>query len=431
MSEEVKVVEPEENKYAIEKFNTEMFGEDTEFHEKADVTNLRERLAAIPIATPDMSPDQLRQICVSYIKLSVSFQWIADRYMAFTNKPEKTFYKGKLYGGIPYINSASGNLYRILEYYNDETGELDCSFFHKNPDLFGTACSGTASIAWQRVINSVETSWTHSMNAAHGFIPVGPYTYDYSQKQIWGIIKNEKKRHYYYNTKNICKDNGEQVMYESYALTKPADCYSSNGHVRLSIEVPQVFRMEDGTIDGEKSFVMLAEQGLYTKGDYHKRKTKDGTDYLIRGNDGGKFTFAELFNAGYLVHTFKEFLGLKKFDKSEIKLSSVEGCEDDTVLSDRVTCNYPISDLFMKVKNEKGEVVHESVFRVYPHYIRSVNLEKALPTDELRAMEVKSPLTLEIEAQISTGEKKSVYCGPIKKEKKSSPPEAPAEEAKA
>ena len=100
MSEKEKVVQNEENKYAIENFNTEMFGENTEFHEKADVTNLRERLAAIPIATPDMTPDQLRQICVSYIKLSVSFQWIADRYMSFVDKPEKTFYKGKLNGGI-------------------------------------------------------------------------------------------------------------------------------------------------------------------------------------------------------------------------------------------------------------------------------------------------------------------------------------------
>ena len=424
MSEKEKVVQNEENKYAIENFNTEMFGENTEFHEKADVTNLRERLAAIPIATPDMTPDQLRQICVSYIKLSVSFQWIADRYMSFVDKHEKTFYKGKLNGGIPYINTASGNLYRILEYYNDETGELDCSFFSENPSLFGTACSGTASTAWQRVINSVESSWTHSMNMAHGFIPVGPYVYDYSQKQIWEKRPNEKKRFYFYNAKNVCKANGEQVMYESYALTKPADCYSSNGHVRLSIEVPSVFRKEDGTIDGEKSFVLLAEQGLYTKGDYHRRKTKDGTDYLIRGNDGYPYTFKELFDAGYLVHTFKEFLGLKKFEKSEIRLTPREGSEDNTVLSDLVTCNYPISDLFMKVKNEKGEVVHESIYRVHPHYVRTVSLAKALPTDEIRALEEQSPLTLEIEAQISTGEKKAVYCGPVKKEKEPESAEA-------
>lgn len=427
MSEEAKNVQNEENRFAIENFNTEMFGEDTEFNEKADVTNLRERLAAIPIATPDMTPDQLRQICVSYIKLSVSFQWVSDRYMSFDGKPERTFYKGKLYGGIPYINTASGNLYRILEYYDDETGVLDTSFFHENPKLFGTACSGTASTAWQRVINSVESSWTHSMNMAHGFIPVGPYEYDYSQKQIWEKNRETGKRDYFYNAKKVCQANGEQVMYESYALTKPADCYSSNGHVRLSIEVPSIFRKEDGTIDGEKSFVMLAEQGLFTKGDHHKRKTGDGTDYLIRGNDGGKFTFKELFDAGYLVHTFKEFLGLKKFTPSQIHLTEKEGSTDDTVLTDLVTCNYPISDLFIKVKNEKGEAVHESIYRVFPHYVRTVNLAKALPVNELRALEEKGPLTLEIEAQISTGEKKPVYCGPVKKEKK---PE-PAEEAKA
>ncbi|MBR7164943.1 MAG: hypothetical protein IKD18_01560 [Clostridia bacterium] len=403
--------------FTIDMLNTDTFPEDTDFGEHAEFPLTRERLDAIPIATPDMTTDELRKICVDYVKLSVSFQWYTDRFVFVPSTrstpdvfPARSFYIGKLNGGIPYINTASGSLYRILEFYDEKTGLLDTEYFSKNPQFFGTACSGTAGCGWHRVVNSAEISWTHSMNVAHGFIPVGPYKYDHSQKQIWEKI--DGKRVYFYNAKTVCKENGEQVMFESYALTLPADCYSSNGHVRMCAENPVVVRNEDGTIDGEKSYVVLVEQGLFTKGDHHKRKTSDGIEYLIRGNDGHAFTFIELFNAGYLVHTFAELIGTKKVDIAEVGIGHEgETINGESLYSSPIKANYPISDIFITVKDENGEEVKKHIFRVHPHYVRTVAAKKYLPEGLCEFCDGKH--TIEISAQLFNGQKLVAYTGTL------------------
>ena len=359
-----------------------------------------------------MTTDQLRQICVDYLQLSVSFQWTTDRYISFNGKPERTFYKGKLYGGIPYINTASGNLYRILEYYDEKTGHLDTSFFKDNPLLFGTACSGTASMALYRVVNSAELSWTHSMNVAHGFIPVGDYKYDHSLRQIWETGP-DGKRIYFYNLKHICRDNGEQVMFESYAKALPADCFSSNGHVRLAVENPVVVRLEDGTIDGENSYAVLGEQGLYTKDARHKRTTSDGTAYLIRGTDRFCPTFKQLFDAGYVVHTFAEFLGTKPVERGTVSIGIAEkAVTAEALCAATLKANFPISDIFTTVCDANGNEIYRHVYRSHPHFVRSIPMTKALCREELAAL-ANGENTVEMKAQLANGEKLCCYSGTL------------------
>ena len=365
-----------------------------------------------------MTTDELRQICVRYIKLSVSFQWIPNQDFSYSETVLKTFDEGKLYGGIPYINTASGNLYRIMEYYDPETGILDCSFFADSPRLFGTACSGTAGWAWSRVVNSAEISWTHSMNVKHGFVPVGPYQYDHSFDRVWsGSPGDPNNRMTLYSWKTVCKENGKQVMYESYAETLPADCFSSNGHVRMSVEKPNVVRKEDGTIDGKKSTVILAEQGLYNTGEKHKRTTSDGTVYQIRGDDGSAFTFEELYKDGYVPHTFKEFLGTDPVEKGAV---TTEQTSPTTTTNDlvrgKLISNYPISDVIVTVRDAAGAEKLRFVRRMENHFTREVELLKALPiTGYIQAYEASGDHTITIEAQISTGEKLVAYSGTLVK----------------
>ena len=143
--------------------------------------NLLDRFVNLPIANSSMTTDELRQICVDYVCLSVSFQWIPGQtYEYITGSMNKTmkFEEGQLYGGIPYINKASGNLYRILEYYDKETGVLDLSYFSNDNMVFGTACSGTTGWGWARVINSAKCGWTSGLNVKNGLLRVGPYVYD-------------------------------------------------------------------------------------------------------------------------------------------------------------------------------------------------------------------------------------------------------------
>ena len=138
------------------------------------------RLAAIPVAAPSMTTDQLRRICVDYVCLSVSFQWVSNVDYEYSAKQGKAapIVEGKLYGGIPYVNTASGNLYRVLDHYDPATGVWDLRPFVENRFLYGTACSGTAGWGWARVVNSAVCKWTHDLNTHNGLLRVGPYTYD-------------------------------------------------------------------------------------------------------------------------------------------------------------------------------------------------------------------------------------------------------------
>lgn len=397
-----------------EEKETETAEEGTVYNHKADVTNIREKLEAIPKVNPSLTTDQLRQICVDYLQLSVSFQWIPDRTFSYSDSDVKKFYEGKLEGGIPYINVASGNLYRFLEFYDDETGVVDCDQIARYPDLFGTACSGTAGWAWSRVINSAQISWTSHMNVAHGFIPVGDYKYDTSIEIMW-YSNPDGTRTYNYTAKDVCKQNGKQVMFESYAKTLLADCFSSGGHVRMLVEPINVVRNpEDGTIDGEKSTATLGDQGLYNTGDHHTRTTSDGTSYQIRGNDAKAYTFNELFEDGYLVHTFAEFLGTDPAESATASITHSEPTITATQLSkDELVANYPISDIFIKVNDANGNEKMNYKKRMARHYSKSTELSKVAPTAYLENFAKEGGCTIEISAQLSTGDLITVYQGDL------------------
>lgn len=385
-------------------------------NEKADDPLSPEKIAAIPIANNSMTSEELRQICVDYIKLSVSCQWVADEsyYLVIEDHAERNFTQGKLYGGIPYVNEASGNLYRFMEYYDPETGILNSQGVCAKPELFATACSGTAGWAWSRVINSAEISWTHSINAFHGFIPVGPYKYNLDVEHMWEWGEDGKKI-YYSNTKTICKNNTSQKMYESYALTHLADCYSRNGHVAMAVSEPVVVRNEDGTINGKKSYIMLAEQGQHTKAKYHLRTTSDGTEYRIRGNDGKAYSFQSLYEAGYLVHTFAEFIGENPVEAGSVTMDHTKAVTSAEMLAQGyIRANYPISDVFITVYNSKNEIVYEHVERTVNHYTKVLDAKDCVPVEDLRQYET-GEFTIKITSQISTGELIDVYTGTLAK----------------
>ncbi|MBR7165289.1 MAG: hypothetical protein IKD18_03325, partial [Clostridia bacterium] len=355
-------------------------------------------------------------ICVDYVKLSVSFQWVPSKsfdYLAASDKRHHVyFYEGKLHGGIPYINVASGNLYRILEYYDTETGVLDIEYLSQNPILFGTACSGTTGWGWARVINSAVCAWTAQLNANAGLIPVGPYTYDLSTHRFGEDGKED--------CDVIAKRNGKQVMYESYALSKKADCFVNRGHVRMNGEDPVVVRNEDGTIDGEKSYIVQVEQGLYTYGTNHKRLSADGVEYVIQGNDGMTgdgtafyFTFNELFHSGYLPHTFKEFHGQDPVEPGEATTSiTTDKVNLETVKDALLTANYAISDIFFVITDTEGKEIVRYAYRLHRHFIKQIKLKEGVPS-ALLWMNRDKGYTLSLEVQLGNGERVTAYKGEL------------------
>ncbi|MBR3837798.1 MAG: hypothetical protein IKJ74_06605 [Clostridia bacterium] len=407
-----------EEPVTVEENKTEEKNETEELvYDKVDDPLTPQDVAAIPIAREGMSIDQLRQICVDYVRLSVTFQWVPNQtfdYEARQNGGTPVhFDEGKLHGGIPYINTASGNLYRMLEFCDSETGILNVEYLEKNTKIFGTACSGTTGWGWARVINSAVCGWTSDLNASHGLIPIGPYTYDHSIKS-YGAGGCE-------DAKDIARRNGEQVMYESYALSQKADCFVNNGHVRMNGKDPVVVRNEDGTINGKKSYVVQVEQGLFTTGTYHKRVSASGIKYDIQGNEGVDadgsdyyYTFADLYETGYLPHTFKEFLGTDPIEPAEASIGYTEKTVTGAQLREcTFSANYVISDIFTTLYDPQGNQLVRYVYRHTNHFTREIPLSKAVPELLLKNYTADGQNTIEIKTQLSNGEIVTAYTGTL------------------
>lgn len=317
-----------------------------------------EKIGAFPLATDDMTLDQRRALCVDFFRFSQSFAWTPDKdhnfhYTLSGKTTNKTVKRGTVYGGLPYMRG-TGNVYRLMEFYDPESGVVDMENAAANQLYFGNQCSIGASWGWARVVNSADYEWTSGMVASRGFIPVGEYTYDFS-------ISN-------FNSKNpstdVCVKNGEQVMFRSYAKLLPADglvYYTTAGHVIMCSSVPTVVKNADGTIDGEKSYITVIDQDT----GWTEKKQSDGSPFFVQGSLDDKITFAKLFKGSYVPFTFAELIGTDPVEAVTCS-TNIEG---DTVARNdlakvTVSSNYYISDVHLYVYDENGTQVYHKASRV-------------------------------------------------------------------
>ncbi|MBR3837522.1 MAG: hypothetical protein IKJ74_05170 [Clostridia bacterium] len=367
-----------------------------------------DRINAIPIANASMSIDELRQICVDFFALQVSFTWTPKspaNYEVDSNKHKVEYTVGGLYGGIPYVNLGSNNLYRVMDFYDSETGIFDVSMLEVNETLAGNACSSSAGVAWGRVINSASLSYTSGHTPKAGFLPIGPYKANLDIP-TFGTGGNP-------DVKDIIALNDTQTMYESYALLKPADGVVSGGHVRMVKEAPVVVRNDDGTINGKESYCLFVEQGCYNDSAAHTRTQADGASYQIQGNDNGKFYFDDLAKS-YLPFTFAEFLGTDPVEPATVTMSVTgENLSLKQLLAAEVTSNYIILDAYCTIRDAEGNVVSTYAYRQPKHYLKSFKLSSATPGPILQKYEKETGYTIEYSAQLSTGERPVFYKGAL------------------
>lgn len=316
--------------------------------------DLRERLKAIPVANASMTGQQLRQICLDYIRLELEFPYRMKEDFVYTIESQKRVRRllgGKVYGGLPYVSRGAGNLYRVAEIYDPETGTLDTtSDIFDNIRYFGNACSGSASMAWARVVTSAYLGYTMFMTEANGFLPVGPYKYPVENLTKFTLDK--------VGCKSICDFNGENTIYESYALLQPADGMVCDGHVRMNSKLPLVVRREDGSIDPDQSFAWMREQNCYVGSDVNPRLEPDGTHYTVQGYVDMRYSFRRLFDAGFIPFTFREFSNPALVEPARIRLA-VEPEMRERVL----TANYPISDVFAELNGKRWAYRNMEFFR--------------------------------------------------------------------
>lgn len=311
-------------------------------------------VTTFPVATDDMTTDELRQLCLDFFELQLGFQWIPNMDVEdwITTNWKKGTYKQLLsdaiYGGIPYQSKGSGNLYRWLEYYDETTGIMDletafaenggygegAAIFDEEKDEGGSItykkyrsfqtlfnqCSLSASWGWGRAINSASFSYTNGITAYNGFIPVGCYSYGFEHEgktygltdiKFWGE-KDTPTDNYGnpigYDTPDVIQDwntaNGADAMYKCYAMMKPADCLVNKGHVMMVKEV-NLYVSGDGTVNYGLSSVICLEQ---IEGWGIKDTTLGEKKFWQQGGIDRAYSFSELMKSNYIPFTFAEFL---------------------------------------------------------------------------------------------------------------------------
>ena len=165
-------------------------------------------------------------------------------------------------------------------------------------------------------------------------------------------------------------------------------------------------------IDGEKSYLYIIDQHqAWVEG-----TNADGDTFLYKNYVDRKMTFNQLFKDSYLPFTFAEFLGTNPIEETECTFSHT----GDTItvkelFATKVTANYGISDIYAVVKDASGK-------EVYRHAIRAKNgnsdalllVRNADNIDTWGTLDISSgEFTVEVIAQLSTGERPTVYTGKL------------------
>lgn len=398
----------EEEKYTetLEIFMDKETGEDTYEYPTISEPLSWEAVNRLPKKTKDMTEDELREMCVEFFRYNKTAVWTPDDTITFNrykDSGEDTVEKGKLYGGLPYVSTATGSIYRLLD-YTDENGVVDIKNASKVIKLFGAQCSVSAYWAWARCINSVDYSWTYSSVVANGFLRVGPYTYDDSIKMF--SAEN--------STRKICDTNGKEIMFQSYAQMKPADgmvYYIGGGHTAMCSSKPVVVYNDDGTINGKESYIYFIDQG----GTWTERTTEFGEVTQVKGAYDWKMDFEYMFKCAYVPFTFAEFQGTDPVEETECSFSHTgDTISVDELKAGKVNANYGISDIYAVLCSKTGKEVNLAVVSATRASKHELSFEGAFEEVDLD-LYASGKYTVKIVCQLGTGERPTVYEGTLVK----------------
>lgn len=390
-----------------------------------DDKNLILGLDKIPVATPDMSIDELRAIVIKFMRLQFSFGYQADMTKIPTasysyyiknlfgsknygggrkdnvDGVKLTLENGKYYGGIPYTGNAVGSLYRWAYFYNSDTGVMDYTPIYystvnhtkrinRDYDLeghpiypsigsavFGNSCSSSIFWGWAKISSSMKSCWTHGWRAVNGYVQVGDYNIVYKPN---GQIN--------FTDTFSPTTNSAQTIYAAYAKLQVADGMVQDGHAILIHDAPVVVYDANGNIDPNKSYVVIMDQGggwWQTKngnslGKHYSSPLNDkGDRYFVMCNLPGfvknKYgteedmtryltkTFTYLYNEQFLPFTIPELAGTKKVEKATVSFShSAKSITVTKLGSLYINSNYYISDVQITVYDKNGAQVFSGVY---------------------------------------------------------------------
>ncbi len=367
---------------------------------------------AYPDYTFDHTPttDELRQMAVKAMLDYLSVQWYTDTEISYnkTGAVSGKDFKHKVntvYAGLPYTNGDAG-LIHFMDFYENETGKLlfDGSDAEFN-QLIGGTCACGVMWSWATVCDSLNGTFVnHNMVYKYGCYPVGNYTYDYEKVSSYEFDMS---------TREIRNLNGKTVMFQSYAQVLPADGLVQTGHATMAIEPAHVVYNADGSINGAKSYIIIADQRAGTDGDGEFYKVNEGGKVVLySGRTYYKMTFNTLYNLSYLPVTTAEFSGREEYVVPQVKVSNDPKSLSELMKS-TITCNYIMCILKVQLVDERGKVT-QVVSRHYDKVDVRTGKAKKIPmsdfTVELRQSELNKLMesgktyTLRVQVTTSNGE---------------------------
>lgn len=368
----------------------------------------------LPIASSSMSTDELRQLCVDYFRLQLSFTWTPNKDISYTivSKNRKvSLPTGIAYSGMCYAaghaSHGAGNIYKMLSYYDPDTGVLDVASMGDNDNMLGiigSHCSWGTCWGWNRVSNSIALYTMSDYKPSNGALLVGPYTYDESQADF---SKTD-------TTTKIIQSNGEEVIFESYAQMLLGDgLYSSPAwHVMMCSISPVVVRNPDGTVNPDQSYLHVCEQITDgTSGWWEPIKQSNGISLRELGGVDIKLTFRELLKRGYIPFTIPEFVGKDPVEKGKAWVggasSPYKNGKDITLAKlsgTKLRANYVISNVWIQVSDASGNVLLSYDTDVYTrNRTYTLEISKFLDADKLSSY-ANGENTIHIFAQLSNGQ---------------------------
>lgn len=332
---------------------------------------------------------QRQNTVLAYMLESISLLWRSDKELVYglgntmrDNGASFTIVPGRLYMGLPY-SYAVGTQDSFLEYAASEpdangiytiTG-LDPTGlnYESYGGRVGNDCSGAVTNAWSQISTSITASTSRSCNPNYGVVPIGDYDFCPDYNASGSVIGTEK----------IVETNGQQKIFEAYALLQPADAIyhqdsSSSGgnHIRM-VKTVDVKYNTDGTINGATSKITVLEQ---TRRFTNATTTTtlpgiDETVYVIGGIDV-TYTFNTLFGECYIPVTIPELRDPTPVEETWIEDTLEEKATIDNLFTGIVTSNRYIDAVRITITDEEGKVVQQVTGRARRNYNKRFQMER-------------------------------------------------------
>lgn len=296
-------------------------------------------------------PENFRKAAVDGMREQAALVWTPEYTFTYGNKFDNwgyqiTYEAGKKYTGLPYgaMNSCMSEFQKYLdEHRNRYATNSDNGYFA----VMGTQCNTAINLSLQHFYpKACDVSGAYMPSYSDQFIGVKVGNYEAPEGTKKGL--------------DIVALNGEQKMYESYALADMGDVIMGKNdetgvtHLRMVAEKAVVVRAANGQVNGNRSYLICVEQTDTFDG---TRKDINTTWWMDH-----KYTFKSLYDAGWLA------VSLECYETNESVIPYI--ALDDEITADMlskgnlagtISSDYPINYVHLSLYDKAGKLVNRIV----------------------------------------------------------------------